>query len=144
MKLTSKDFKQNEIMDSKYTCDGKNISPHLKWEGAPASTKSFAISCNDPDAPAGDWIHWYVINIPAKTTELPQGGPVPGIEVENDFRKKNYGGPCPPSGTHRYFFRVFALKVDKLEGVTKKNFREKVKEQMIESAEMVGLYKRKK
>jgi Raf kinase inhibitor-like YbhB/YbcL family protein len=144
MKLMSNDFKHNEMMDSKFTCDGKDISPHLRWEGAPANTKSFALSCNDPDAPVGDWIHWYVYNIPANINEIKQGGPVPGIEVQNDFRKTKYGGPCPPSGTHRYFFRIYALKVDNLERINKNNFREIIKKNTIEPAEIIGLYKRKR
>jgi len=143
MKLVSNDFENNGMIDSRFTCDGKDISPHLKWEEVPSGTKSFALSCNDPDAPIGDWIHWYVHTIPSDVNEITQGGPIPGIEVKNDFGKTSYGGPCPPSGTHRYFFRVYALDVEKLEGVKKKNFREKVKEHTIESAELIGLYKRR-
>ncbi len=143
MKLISNDFKHNEMMDSKFTCDGEDISPHLKWDDVPDDTKSFAISCNDPDAPIGDWIHWYIQNIPADVNEIPQGGPVPGVEVTNDFRKTSYGGPCPPSGTHRYFFRVYALDVEKFERDNKKHFIEHVKKHTIESAELIGLYKRR-
>lgn len=143
MKLISNDFKHNEMMDSKFTCDGEDVSPHLKWEDAPSESKSFAVSCNDPDAPGGDWIHWYVHDIPANVNEILQGGPVPGIEVKNDFGKASYGGPCPPGGTHRYFFRVYALNVEKLEGVSKRNFRESVKEHTIKLAELIGLYRRK-
>lgn len=143
MKLLSSDFKHNEMMDSKFTCDGEDVSPHLKWEDLPSETKSFAISCTDPDAPGGDWIHWYVHDIPVNVNEISQGGPVPGIEVKNDFGNASYGGPCPPGGTHRYFFRVYALDVEKLEGVNKRNFREKVKEHTIKLAELTGLYRRK-
>ena len=141
MKLISNDFKQNELMDKKFSYRGDNLSPHLKWEEATADTKSFALSCNDPDAPVGDWIHWYVINIPSNISEIPQGGPVPGEEIQNDFRQTGYGGPAPPSGTHRYFFKILALDVEKLEGVSKGNFKEKVSEHTIESAEIIGLYK---
>ena len=122
MKLTSSDFKHNELMDRKFSYRGDNLSPHLKWEDAPGEAKSFALSCNDPDAPVGDWIHWLVYNIPADIVEIPQGGPVPGIEVKNDYGQTGYGGPAPPSGTHRYFFRIYALDVDKLEGINKDNF----------------------
>ena len=141
MKLLSNDFQHNELMDKKFSYRGGNISPHLKWEDIPSGTKSFAISCNDPDAPVGDWIHWFVHNIPANTTEIPQGGPIPGIEVKNDYGKVGYGGPAPPSGTHRYFFRIYALDVENLEGVSKNNFMSKVKEHILESAEIIGLYK---
>jgi len=143
MKLNSDDFKNNEMLDKIFSYRADNISPHLKWEDAPGNAKSFAISCNDPDAPVGDWIHWLVHDISININEFPQGGPIPGIEIENDYRQEGYGGPAPPSGTHRYFFRVYALDIEKLEGVTKRNFMEKVKEHTIESAEIIGLYKSK-
>jgi len=94
MKLTSKDFEHKELMDSIFSYRDKNLSPHLKWEDAPANTKSFALSCNDPDAPVGDWVHWYVINIPNNVSEISQDGPVPGEELKNDFGQKGYGGPA--------------------------------------------------
>jgi len=141
MKLTSNDFKHKELMDRKFSYRGNNLSPHLEWKDAPGETKSFAISCNDPDAPVGDWIHWLVIEIPASTTEIPQGGPVPGKELKNDYRQLGYGGPAPPSGTHRYFFRVYALNIEKLEGISKNNFIDKIKQHTIESTELIGLYK---
>ena len=141
MRLLSDNFQHNELMDKKFSYRGGNVSPHLKWEDIPSGTKSFAISCNDPDAPVGDWIHWLVHNIPANTTEIPQGGPIPGIEVKNDYGKVGYGGPAPPSGTHRYFFRIYALDIENLEGIAKSNFISKVKEHTLESAEIIGLYK---
>lgn len=141
MKLSSNDFKHNDLLDKKFSFRGKNISPHLKWTNAPINTKSFALSCNDPDAPVGDWIHWLVINIPSNTTEIPQGGPVPGIALQNDSRQIGYSGPAPPSKTHRYFFRIYALNIEGLEGVSKKNFRQKIQEHTIESAEIMGRYK---
>ncbi|MFW9882512.1 MAG: YbhB/YbcL family Raf kinase inhibitor-like protein, partial [Candidatus Thorarchaeota archaeon] len=122
MKLSSNDFKHNQILDSKFSLRRGNKSPHLKWEKAPLNAKSFAISCNDLDAPAGDWIHWLVVNIPLKVNEVLQGGPVAGDQLQNDFGKTGYGGPAPPSGTHRYIFKVYALDVEKLKGVNKKNF----------------------
>jgi Raf kinase inhibitor-like YbhB/YbcL family protein len=141
MKLSSNDFKHNEMMDKKFSFRKGNISPHLKWTEIPENTKSFAISCNDPDAPAHNWIHWMAFNIPATTTEIPQGGSIPGIELENDSGQVGYSGPEPPSGTHRYFFRVYALNVERLEGITKKNFMQKIKEHAIETAELMGRYK---
>ena len=140
MKLISDNFKHNESMDKKFSFRADNISPHLKWEDAPDLTKSFALSCNDPDAPVGDWIHWLVCNIPADIDEFPQGGPTPGTELKNDYGNGGYGGPAPPSGTHRYIFRIYALDVENLEGITKKNFMKEVKEHTIESAELIGLY----
>ena len=145
MEITSKDFKNNQAIPSIHTCDGKDISPHITWSGAPEGTKSFALTCIDPDAPTGDFIHWLAYNIPATTSEIPQGGPVPGgaREVTNDFGKKSYGGPCPPSGTHRYFFTIYALKVSDLGTVSKDDFLKKVKENQFASAEIIGLYKRR-
>jgi len=140
MKLISDDIKHNESMDRKFSFRADNISPHLKWQDAPSQTKSFALSCNDPDAPVGDWIHWLVCNIPADIEEISQEGPIPGTELKNDYGKEEYGGPAPPSGTHRYFFRIYALNVNNLEDINKNNFMEKVKEHTIESAEIIGLY----
>jgi len=144
MKITSKDFTHNQSIPSIHTCDGKDLSPQLAWSGVPEGTKSLALSCIDPDAPMGDYIHWFIYNIPAATTEIPQGGPLPAgaQEVVNDFGKTPYGGPCPPSGTHRYFFTIYALKVSDLGSPNKKDFLKKVKENELASAEIIGLYKR--
>lgn len=142
MKLTSKDISHNELVDKKFTCDGADISPHLKWENTPEGTKSFAVSCNDPDAPSGNWVHWYVINIPKDETEIPQNGPVPGKEIENDFGKTEYGGPCPPSGEHRYFFTVYALDTEEMSGISKSNFKTEIKKHTLNSDQIIGLYKR--
>ena len=144
MKITSKDFTHNQSIPAIHTCDGKDLSPQLAWSGVPEGTISLALSCIDPDAPMGDFIHWFIYNIPAATAEIPQGGPLPpgAQEVMNDFGKTPYGGPCPPSGTHRYFFTIYALKVSDLGSLTKKDFLKKVKENAIASAEIVGLYKR--
>lgn len=141
MKLMSNDFKHKELLDSKFSYRKGNVSPNLKWEDPPDGTKSFAISCNDPDAPVGDWIHWLIVNIPNDINEIPQGGSVPGKELKNDYGGIGYGGPAPPSGTHRYFFKVFALNIEKLEDINKNNFSSKIKEHSIDSAEIIGLYK---
>jgi len=141
MELTSNDFNNNKLMDKKFSYRGGNLSPHLKWKNFPKDTKSFALSCNDPDAPVGDWIHWYVVNIPNNISEISQGGPIPGEELKNDYGKKGYGGPAPPSGTHRYFFRIYALNVEELKDITKDNFKFIIDQHSIESAELIGLYK---
>ena len=145
MEITSQDFKNNQPMPVIHTCDGSDVSPQLSWSGAPAGTKSFALTCIDPDAPSGDFIHWLAYDIPASITNFPQGGPLPSNvkEAANDFGKKSYGGPCPPSGTHRYVFTVYALKKEKLEAVTKDNFLQKVTENQIAKALLIGLYKRR-
>ncbi|PIQ89597.1 MAG: YbhB/YbcL family Raf kinase inhibitor-like protein [Candidatus Omnitrophica bacterium CG11_big_fil_rev_8_21_14_0_20_42_13] len=144
MKLEVNGFGNNQKIPSEYTCDGKDASPEIKWSGAPEGTKSFALSVIDPDAPMGDFVHWLIYDIPKDCAVIPKGGPLPpgAKETGNDFGKSSYGGPCPPSGTHRYFFTLYALDKEHLEEVKSKNFREKVKESTIASAEVIGLYSR--
>jgi len=146
MELSSNDFNHEGDLPSLYTCDGDDISPHLKWEGIPEGVKSFALTCIDPDAPGGDFIHWLVANIPASTTELHQdcGCPIGSLEAVNDFGKVAYGGPCPPSGKHRYVFTVYALDIEKLEGLNRENFLSEVEAHTLDSVEIIGLYQRSK
>ena len=146
MDLRSDSFENNAMIGSKYTCDGSNITPHLAWANAPAGTKSFALSCNDPDAPVGNFIHWLVYNIPADVDVIPENGHLPSgaVEVMNDFSRLEYGGPCPPSGTHRYYFTVYALDTG-LSGITDKNdFFRQVKAHAIDKAVIMGKYTRRR
>ncbi len=145
MKLWSKDFQHEGMIPSQFTCDGPDISPHLEWSEAPKETKSFALIVDDPDAPVGTWVHWLVCDIPPNVKSIPRNGlPRNARQVKNDFGKVEYGGPCPPSGTHRYFFKLYALKVDKLEGVNdKRSFYKKVEENKIAEAVLMGKYRRK-
>lgn len=144
MKLKSKDFEDNSNIPSEFTCDGRDVSPQLSWEDVPGKTKSFALSVADPDAPGGTWIHWLVHDIPKDVRSIEQGGlPKGAKQVENDFGMKEYGGPCPPSGAHRYIFTLYALGVEHLEGVNKRNFFDKVEEHTIDKTVLKGLYKRK-
>jgi Raf kinase inhibitor-like YbhB/YbcL family protein len=129
--LTSTDLKDGSTVGNKHVfkgfgCSGENISPQLSWKGAPAGTKSFAVTVYDPDAPTGSgWWHWVVYNLPATTTSLPAGASDPArkllppgvVQGRTDFGTAGYGGPCPPQGDkpHRYIFTVFALKTDKIE-----------------------------
>jgi len=116
-KITGRFFENGGSLPSKFTCDSLNLSPGLKWEGAPAGTKSLALIVEDPDAPNGDWVHWVAYNIPATTNSLDEG--VPAIaklpngtqQGVNSFGKSGYGGPCPPKGKgiHRYFFQLYAV-----------------------------------
>src|SRR5438552_10676499 len=114
--ISSPAFQAEGKIPSKYTCDGINISPPLEWKDPPAGTQSFALIHDDPDAPSGDWVHWVVWNIPPAKSGLPENFPK-DKELKDgtrqgmtDFGKIGYGGPCPPSGSHRYFFKLYALK----------------------------------
>lgn len=115
MILTSPAFKEGEKIPKKYTCDGSDISPALNWNSVPAQAKSLALIADDPDAPMGTWVHWVIFNIPPTVTGLPEDVPAKDslsdgtLQGKNDFRNYGYGGPCPPGGTHRYFFKLYAL-----------------------------------
>jgi Raf kinase inhibitor-like YbhB/YbcL family protein len=124
MIIKSSVFNEGGTIPAKYTCDGSDISPPLRWSGQPENTESFALICDDPDAPMGTWVHWVYYDLPATTAELsekvatvetPSIGGTQGI---NDFKKLGYGGPCPPGGTHRYYFKLYAL--DRSLGLTPK------------------------
>ncbi len=144
MKLRSKDFEGNRSIPSEFTCDGRNVSPQLSWEDVPDGTKSFALSVTDPDAGGGTWMHWLVYGISKDVKKIEQASlPAGAMEVVNDFGKKSYGGPCPPYGTHRYFFTIYALDTESLEGLNKRNFFNRVEQHTIEKAEIKGLYKRR-
>jgi Raf kinase inhibitor-like YbhB/YbcL family protein len=107
--LTSSAITEGGRIPGRHTCDGEDVSPPLRWSGAPPGTAAFALIVDDPDARG--FVHWVAVNIPASTTELPEGvgGSQAGVQGRNDFRKTGYGGPCPPRGTHRYVFRLLAL-----------------------------------
>jgi len=113
--VSSSAFQEGGTIPAKYTCDGNDISPPLKWTGIPDVTKSLALISDDPDAPMGTWVHWVMWNIPPSVHELAESVP-PKPELPDgsrqgisDFRRPGYGGPCPPSGVHRYYFKVYAL-----------------------------------
>lgn len=115
IRVSSTAFKEGEMIPKKYTCDGENISPPLAWTNVPGGTKSLALIADDPDAPHGTWVHWVLFNIPAGVKELSEKIPPRSTLTNgsrhgmNDFREIGYGGPCPPGGTHRYFFKFYAL-----------------------------------
>lgn len=144
MKLLSNDLAAGQAIPAEFTCDGANKSPELHWEGAPQQTKSFALTMRDPDAPGGTFDHWLVFNIPANVSIIPKGGPVPaGAEqMTNDFGEQDYGGPCPPSGTHRYYFKLYALDVEQLECKTKQELFQQIEQHKIAEAELMGTYSR--
>ena len=158
MQITSSVFLHNAAIPSKYTCDGVNVSPPLEISGVPEEAKSLALIMDDPDAPQGTWVHWTVWNITSYTKEIPENGipnlapwdpnspaiPLPAVEGVTSFGKPGYGGPCPHSGTHRYFFKLYALDITiDLPPSAKKEDAERAMEgHILASAELVGLYSR--
>jgi hypothetical protein len=145
MKLKSEDFEENGFIPSRFTCDGEDVSPQVRWEDVPEGARSFALSMTDPDAPGGTFVHWLIYNIPKDVRRIERGGlPAGARQVRNDFGRERYGGPCPPSGTHRYYFRLYALRIDSLEAkITKTDFFEVVEKHTIAKAELMGRYRRK-
>ncbi len=143
MRITSPAFTHNSSIPREFTCQGDDVNPPLVIEGVPAGTKSLALIMDDPDAPMGTWVHWVVYNIPADTTIIEKNS-VPGVQLVNSFGRESYGGPCPPSGTHRYFFKVYALDITlKLDKNSKKKDLEKAMEgHILAKAELMGLYKK--
>ncbi len=143
MEISSFDFEHEGYIPAKFTCDGEDISPSLIIEDIPDGTKRLAIIVEDPDAPAGIWVHWIIFNI--HVTDVIEEGDSPGTLGINDFRKLKYGGPCPPSGMHRYFFKLYALdkKLDLEEGCRKKDLIKAMDGHILAKAELIGLYQRK-
>jgi len=151
MILTCPSFEPAEMIPPVYTCDGQDISPPLRWTEAPAGTRSFALVSDDPDAPVGTWVHWVVWNIPASVNSLEENQPkkdslAGGIrQGTTDFRRIGYGGPCPPSGTHRYFFHLYALDalLELPASTTKAQLEKAMKGHVLGQAELMGKYRRK-
>ncbi len=145
MKIVSSAFNHNLKIPSKYTCDGENVNPPLEFSDIPNGAKSLVLIFDDPDAPSKTWVHWVVYNINPQTSEI-KGNSVPerGIEGMTDFGKPGYGGPCPPSGTHRYFFKLYALHtaLDLPQTATKQMVEDKMQGHIIDKAELIGLYSR--
>ncbi|HOJ13319.1 MAG TPA: YbhB/YbcL family Raf kinase inhibitor-like protein [Deltaproteobacteria bacterium] len=149
--LTSPAFTAGTEIPSVYTCQGRDISPPLSWSGAPAGTKSLVLVCEDPDAPLGTWVHWVYYDIPPSLSRLPEGipktarPPQGGTQGKSSFGDLGYGGPCPPWGTHRYFFRLYALDtvLGIPEGAKKKQVLEAMKGHVLATAELMGTYKKK-
>lgn len=144
MKLISSEFENNTEIPSKYTCDGDNINPPLQISEVPEDAVSIVLIVDDPDAPAGDWVHWTVWNIPPETTEILENTAPKGHEGKTDFGKNEWGGPCPPSGTHRYFFKLYALdmELDLDESADKAEIEEAMVGHVLDKAELIGLYKK--
>ncbi len=142
LKVYSTAFSHNGHIPAEYTCDGKDINPPLEVKDIPDGTKSLAIIMEDPDAPRGVFDHWLVWNI--SPNEAIHEKANPGVSGTNDFGKINYGGPCPPSGVHRYFFKIFALDInlDLLVGASKNDLLEAMTDHVLAQGEIVGLYQK--
>ena len=139
-KLTTTSFQNEGMIPKRYTPHGEDFNPQLSWTGAPAGTKSFALINDDPDAPVGLWTHWLVKNIPATTTSIKENS-VPGVEVTNSWGIKKYKGPKPPSGTHRYYFKLYACNVEKMKATTLEQFYKEIEKVKIgEPAVIMGKY----
>jgi len=145
VKILSSAFQNNAKIPAKYTCDGENINPPFQFLDVPSSAKSLVLIVDDPDAPSKTWVHWVVYNIAADVTEVEEDSiPEGGIEGMTDFGKPGYGGPCPPSGTHRYFFKLYVLDtiLDLPQNAAKQMVEEKMQEHILDQVELIGLYSR--
>jgi Raf kinase inhibitor-like YbhB/YbcL family protein len=151
LSISSPSFSSGGDIPKKFTCDGADVSPQLIWTEPPSGTKSLALLVDDPDAPAGNWNHWTLWNLPANTRGLPEGfSKTPNLtngteQGKNDFRKTGYNGPCPPPGKpHRYFFNLFALdvKLDLKPGASKRELEDAMKGHILAQAEWMGRYGR--
>ncbi len=152
MKLESSAFTANSLIPAKYTCDGQDVSPALSWDEPPAGTWSLALIADDPDAPMGTWVHWVLYNLSPDVRELAEGipaqaqPPVGGMHGITDFKRLGYGGPCPPGGTHRYFFKLYALDrtLDLKPGATKEQLLQAMSGHILATAELMGRYTRQR
>ena len=147
MKLESLAFKYNQMIPSKYTCEGEDINPSLKISGVPKNAKTLVLIMDDPDAPMGTWVHWLVWNMSPQTTEILENSvPDQSSEGTTSWGRSGYGGPCPPSGTHRYFFKLYALDTElSLPPQTDKVGLEKaMTSHILDKTELIGLYKKQR
>ena len=145
--ITSPAFSAGQMIPAKYTCDGQDISPPLRWGDAPQGTQSFALIADDPDAPRGTWVHWVLFNLPAETHELPEKAvpPAGSQQGKNSWGRVGYGGPCPPSGTHRYFFKLYALDttLNLAAGAGKEQLLRAMTGHILAETEIIGAYRRR-
>ena len=150
MIIKSSAFTEGDIIPSKYTCDEQDVSPPLEWKDAPPGTKSFALIFDDPDAPGGIWVHWVVYNIPSSMFQLEENIKTQQeskdtiLQGSNSWSRTGYGGPCPPKGTHRYYFKLYALNeiLPLRPGMTKKELLNSMKGHILAEAQLMGKYKR--
>ena len=143
MKLTSPEFEHNQFIPRKFTCEGDDVNPALIIKDVPKEAKSLALIMDDPDASMGTWVHWVVFDIPVKNRI--EENNIPGKQGINNAGQKNYHGPCPPSGVHRYFFKLYALDtlLNLKEGISKGGLEKAMQGHILAEAELIGLYKRR-
>jgi Raf kinase inhibitor-like YbhB/YbcL family protein len=151
LQISSTAFSAGETIPKKFTCDGPDVSPQLKWNDLPANTQSIELIMDDPDAPGGTWVHWVLYDLPANTRDLPEGVAKQeqlfsgARQGRNDFGRVGYGGPCPPPGKpHRYFFKLYALdtKLNLKAGATKADVERAMKGHVLAQTELIGKYGR--
>lgn len=151
IQLSSAAFKEGGTIPVTYTCDGKNVSPPLSWASLPVGTQSLALIVDDPDAPAGTWVHWVVFNMAPAVSSLSEGASLPGgqdsfgIAGTNSFRQSGYGGPCPPKGKpHRYFFKLYALDstLGLKSGAAKADVEKAMQGHILAQGQLMGTYGR--
>ena len=150
LEVKSSAFEEGGMIPSKYTCDGPDVSPPLSWDQPPDGTKSQVLINDDPDAPMGTWVHWVLYGLSPDTLELPEGVPVDkkvlggAKQGTTDFGRTGYGGPCPPGGTHRYYFKLYAIdiKLDLDAGVTKKEVLKAIEGHVLAKGQLMGRYSR--
>lgn len=150
IKITSSAFENEGMIPVKYTCDGEDISPPLSWENIPEGTKRIALICDDPDAPVGTFVHWVLYNLPPDTTKLEENIPITekldngACQAVSDFGKPGYGGPCPPGGTHRYYFKIYALdkELDESSVEDKSSLLSAMDGHILGQGQLMGKYKR--
>lgn len=144
--VSSPAFEEGGDIPFEYSCKGGDISPEITWSRAPEGTKSFALICEDPDAPGDTWVHWVLFNIPADSSGLSENAcrslPCGAVEGSNSWGRNTYGGPCPPSGTHRYYFRVYALDVtlNLFPNATSECLRRAMKDHILAEGELMGRF----
>ena len=151
LEVTSSAFEEAGMIPSQYTCDGQNVSPPIAWRGVPAGSVTIALICDDPDAPTGTWVHWVAYDLPSSVDELPEGVPLGealtggGKQGRNSSRETGYSGPCPPGGTHRYYFKVYALdsEMGLKPGATKKELLKAMEGHILGQGQLMGRYERK-
>ena len=150
MNIKSSVFEEGGDIPQKYSCDGEDISPPLSWSGAPETTKSFALISDDPDAPMGTWVHWVIYNIPGSSSGLDEDVPADetlsdgSMQGQNSWNRIGYGGPCPPGGTHRYYFKLYALdtELDLKTGASKKELERAMKGHVVAEEQIMGRFSR--